>query len=238
MTRFQRNAMVFGSLALGLTVFGALTYPAYLDAEREQTELTTKRREYQTIVVKMAERDRLGNLKRGLESDINSLRNAVPKAPYLDLLMLDLERMAKESNVQILGLEQPAKENGAAESNDLEDMMLSGGKTAPAIKPLPVFRAPPGNAAKAAEAPNPLGLKQISKRLFVSGEYQNIIAFVKHLESYQRVISLKDLSVAIAATDNSASNSATKTAAGERAQKLKLDRPVMSFLLNVYYLPE
>ncbi len=234
MTRFQRNTMVLGSLALSLTVLGALTYPAYLDAEREQTELTTKKKEYQTIVAKMAERDRLGNLKRGLESDINSLRNAVPKAPYLDLLMLDLERMARVSNVQILALEQPAKENGATESNDLEDMMLSGGKTATAIKPLPVFRPTPGTTAKAAEAPNPLGLKQISKRLFVTGEYQNIIAFVKHLESYQRVIALKDLSVAIAAPDNSA----TKTAAGERAQKLKLDRPIMSFLLNVYYLPE
>ncbi len=233
MTTFQRNAMVFGPFALGVTVLGALTYPAYLDAEREQAELTTKKKEYQTIVLKMAERDRLGHLKRGLESDINSLRNAVPKAPYLDLLMLDLERMARESKVQILALEQPAKENSPSENSDLEDLVTKDGKTP--IKPLPVFRPTAGNTTtKAGEAPaNPLGLKQVSKRLFVSGEYQDIIAFVKHLEAYQRVISLKDLSVAIAATDSTA----TKNAAGERAQKLKLDRPVMSFLLNVYYLP-
>jgi Tfp pilus assembly protein PilO len=91
----------------------------------------------------------------------------------------------------------------------------------------------PASNAKPAEAPNPLGLKQVTKRLFVTGEYQDLIAFVKHLETYQRVISLKDLSVAIAASDNTAS----KNAAAERAQKLKLTKPVMSFLLNVYYLP-
>lgn len=234
MTSFQRNALVFGSLALALTILGALTYPTYLDAEREHSELANKKKEYQAIVAKAAERDRLGSLKRGLESDINSLRNAVPKAPYLDLLMLDLERMAAESKVQILALEEPAKTNGQAESNDLEDLVAKDKDGKPLNKAPFIGRGIASNtSAKAGDTPNPLGLKQISKRLFVSGEYQNIIVFVKHLEAYQRVISLKDLSLAIAGGNESA----TKTAAGERAQKLKLERPVMSFLLNIYYLP-
>jgi hypothetical protein len=54
-------------------------------------------------------------------------------------------------------------------------------KVLPQLKP---FVAPTPTAtsnAKPAEAPNPLGLKQVTKRLFVTGEYQDLIAFVKHL---------------------------------------------------------
>ncbi|MFA6209363.1 MAG: hypothetical protein WCT03_03025 [Candidatus Obscuribacterales bacterium] len=236
MTPFQRNVLAFGPLTLGATILCAMTYPAYLDSEREHTDLATKKTEYQEITLKMAERDRLDNLKRSLEGDINSLRNAVPKAPYLDLLVLDLERMASQSKVNILALEQPEKASGPNETNDLEELMKPSktagqSKILPQIKP---FVQPTAvNGAKPVEAPNPLGLKQVTKRLFVTGEYQDLIAFVKHLETYQRVISLKDLSVATAANDSTAS----KNAAAERAQKLKLAKPVMSFLLNVYYLP-
>lgn len=236
MTPFQRNVLTFGPLTLGATILCAMTYPAYLDSEREHTDLAAKKKEYQEITQKMSERDRLDNLKRTLEGDINSLRNSVPKAPYLDLLMLDLERMASESKVNILALEQPEKASGPSETNDLEELMKpikpNQSKVLPQLKPF-VAPTPTASNAKPAEAPNPLGLKQVTKRLFVTGEYQDLIAFVKHLETYQRVISLKDLSVAIAAGDNTAS----KNAAAERAQKLKLTKPVMSFLLNVYYLP-
>jgi len=244
MTPFQRNLAVFGTLAIALAVLGAMTYPAYTDSDREHNELNAKRKEFQAISLKVNERDRLDSLKRGLEGDINSLRNAVPKAPYVDLLMLDLERMASESNVQILAMELPAKENGKDSSDgDLEDLTAKDKEGKPMVKPAflhpgttgsGISTTSSGTGGKPGEAPNPLGLKQVSKRLFISGDYQNLIAFVKHLETYQRVISLKDLSVAIASGIDSA---ATKTAAGERAQKLKLDRPVMSFLLNVYYLP-
>ena len=236
MTPFQRNLLAFGPLTLGATILCAMTWPAYLDSEREHADLTTKKKEYQEITLKAAERDRLDNLKRSLEGDINSLRNAVPKAPYLDLLVLDLERMASESKVNILALEQPEKASGNTETNDLEELMKpsKGAGQAKVLPPIKPFGA--GAAAtngKVVEAPNPLGLKQVTKRLFITGEYQDLITFVKHLETYQRVISLKDLSVAIAASDNTQS----KNAAGERAQKLKSAKPVMSFLLNVYYLP-
>jgi Tfp pilus assembly protein PilO len=233
MTPSQRNILVFGPLALGLTVAFALTYPAYLDSEREHGELATKKKEYQEIALKVSERDRLDSLKHALESDINSLRNAVPKAPYVDLLMLDLERMATESKVNILALEQPDKQN-QAESNDLEELMIKGkdklAKIPPVIRPL----AATATGAKAAEAPNQLGLKQVTKRLFITGEYKDMIAFVKHLETYQRVLTLKELTVA---TANASDNPTAKNAAFERAQKLKLNTPVMSFILNVYYLP-
>ncbi|CAN5529666.1 hypothetical protein BH11CYA1_BH11CYA1_06050 [soil metagenome] len=236
MTPFQRNLFAFGPLTLGATILCAMTYPAYLDSEREHADLAAKKKECLEITLKSAERDRLDNLKHSLEGDINSLRNAVPKAPYLDLLVLDLERMASESKVNILSLEQPEKASGNSETNDLEEMMKPSkaagqSKILPQVKPF-ISPAPMANG-KVVEAPNPLGLKQVTKRLFVSGEYQDLIAFVKHLETYQRVISLKDLSVAIAASDNTQS----KNAAGERAQKLKSVKPVMSFLLNVYYLP-
>lgn len=236
MTPSQRNILVFGPLALGLTVAGALSYPAYLDAEREHGELAIKKKEYQEIAVKVSERDRLDSLKHALENDINSLRNAVPKAPYVDLLMLDLERMASESKVNILALEQPDKQS-QIEPNDLEELMKPArdkmAKIPAIIKPL----AATAPGAKPAETPNPLGLKQVTKRLFVTGEYKDLIAFVKHLESYQRVLTLKELSVATATTDGTRDSASAKNAAFERAQKLKLNTPVMSFILNVYYLP-
>jgi hypothetical protein len=137
-----------------------MTYPAYLDSEREHTDLAAKKKEYQEITQKMSERDRLDNLKRTLEGDINSLRNSVPKAPYLDLLMLDLERMAGESKVNILALRAARRKRAdQAKLDDLEEMLRpirpNQSKVLPQLKP---FVAPTPTAtsnAKPAEAPNP-----------------------------------------------------------------------------------
>jgi hypothetical protein len=54
------------------------------------------------------------------------------------------------------------------------------------------------------------------------------------LEAYQRIISMKNLALAIVSDQDPNS---TKNTAAEKAQKLKLNKPVMTFLLNVYYLP-
>ncbi|HNG22313.1 MAG TPA: hypothetical protein PLI59_24190, partial [Candidatus Obscuribacter sp.] len=63
--------------------------------------------------------------------------------------------------------------------------------------------------------------------------YNSLIDFMKRMEAYQRVLSVNSLSIALA----SSPNGQNKSAAGEKAQKLKLSQPVLSFMLNIYYLP-
>lgn len=234
MTPFQKRALTFGPLAVGLTLALSLTYPSFTDSQREHEELAAKKQELQTILGRAADRDRLDKIKNNLQADIDALRKTIPKAPYLDLLMLDVEHMAQESKVDIIGLEQQEKQSGnQPESNDLEEIMKARNEAA-AMAATTRKIQPPTPVKKEEAAPNPFGIKQLTRRLYITGDYDNLIAFMRRLEAYQRIIAMKNLTVAIA-TENDANT--TKNAAGERAQKLKLTKPVMTFLLNVYYLP-
>lgn len=231
---FRQRVLTFGPIAVGLTIAMSLTYPAYTDWQREHEELNGKKLEYQSVMARAADKDRLDKIKNGLESDIDNLRKAIPRAPYLDLLMLDVEHMASESQVDLIGLETPEKSNtgNKPESDDVEEIMKARteiGAVAAVTKPASVKKEEPVKAPT-----NPFGIKQLTRRLFITGDYDNMITFMRKLEAYQRIIAMKNLSIAVTADQEPSSN---RSAAGEKAQKLKLTKPVMTFLLNVYYLP-
>jgi len=232
MTPFQERILTFGPMAIVLTIAVAFTFPAYNESQTEHNEVNAKKLEYEGIMAKAADRDRLSKVRNTLQTDIDTLRKTIPRAPYLDLLMLDVEHMATDSKVDIIGLEAPEKvSSNQPETNDVEEIMKArteAAAVATAIKP-------PSTVVKKEEPKaNPFGIKQLTRRLYITGDYDNLIAFMRRLEAYQRIISMKNLTIAIMSDQDPNS---TKTAAGDKAQKLKLNKPVMTFLLNVYYLP-
>jgi Tfp pilus assembly protein PilO len=233
MTPFQERLITFGPLAIGLTIAFALTYPTFTESQREHDEVTAKKMEYEGIMARAADRDRLSKIKTTLQSDIDTLRKTIPRAPYLDLLMLDVEHMANESKVDIIGLEAPEKANSnTPETNDVEEIMKArteAAAVATVTRPSIVVKKEEPKANS-----NPFGIKQLTRRLYITGDYDNLIAFMHRLEAYQRIISMKNLALAIVSDQDPNS---TKNTAAEKAQKLKLNKPVMTFLLNVYYLP-
>lgn len=231
MTRNAQFLMVLGTLALALTASVSLTYPAIVDSQREHEELTRLKVDLRATQEKLSEKARLDALSRALQTDIDGLRNAVPKAPYLDLVTLDLDHLAKAAQIDIVGIEQPEKKSGQTDTSDVEDMLENKVKlatTKPEVRP-------PVKANEVPAAAQSLGVKQVTRRMYLTGSYDKLINFMKSLEGYQRVLSVKDLSIATFSKADAQTD--VRTEAVEKAQKLKLKEPVMSFLLNVYYLP-
>jgi Tfp pilus assembly protein PilO len=227
--------LTFAPLALAITLGFSYVYPLYEESQRQHQELEEKRTELKTLEDKMAERARLGTTKKRLEDDITSLRNAVPQEPCLDLLMLDLSKMAGNSKVQILSLEgsdekKSDSDGSADEDSDLEEVLSFANR--PKVKNKNKSET---NKPQQAQTVSPLGIKQLSRRVYITGNFADLINFLKELESYQRVLSIRDLS--LAQSLNQDFQSRDKSDAQEKAQHLKSNQPVMSFLLNIYYLP-
>ncbi len=246
MNRRTRMLIVFGPLAVSATGALALTYPAFLDSQHEHEELAKQEIELQEVKGKLTDKASADASHKALQEDINSLRNEVPHAPYLDLLLLDLERMALASRVDIISVEKQ-DEKGAnnqtpADGADLEVLEAAGLKDRKVNLPAPLqnlsnqVQGQGQNKAKdenKGPEQNNMGVKQLSRRVYITGDYNSLIDFMKRMEAYQRVLSVNSLSIALA----SSPNGQNKSAAGEKAQKLKLSQPVLSFMLNIYYLP-
>lgn len=244
MNRRTRMMLVFGPLALSATAALSLTYPAFLDSQHEHEELAKQEIELKEVESKLTDRASADASHKALKEDISNLRNEVPHAPYLDLLLLDLERMALASKVDIISVEKQEEKSGnnqtAADGADLEVLEAAGVKDRKVNLPAPLQslsnQVQGQNKAKDETKPpeqNNMGVKQLSRRVYITGEYNSLIDFMKRMEAYQRVLSVNSLSIALAGSPTGQN----KSAAGEKAQKLKLSQPVLSFMLNIYYLP-
>jgi hypothetical protein len=241
MNERTRLLLVLAPILISGTAAFSMNYPAYLDSQRLHEELKQKEDELKSLQDKLAERASVDQSHKTLESEIQNLRNEIPQAPYLDLLMLDVQRMADAADIDIIAVEKPDERNsgGTETSVDAADLEVleAGLNKNQAGKNIALNLNKNTNQNKQiepkAEERNSMGVKQMTRRLYLTGDYGKLIQFMKRLESYQRVLSVNQLSVAMAGGPGLQN----KSPAGERAQKLKLKQPVMSFLLNIYYLP-
>jgi hypothetical protein len=96
----------------------------------------------------------------------------------------------------------------------------------------------PANSNQQPSKQDQTALKQLIKQVYVTGDYDGIVALMKELENYQRVTGVKQVCVATA-SEKDDTQQITQNAAAEKAKKLELppNRPVMSFLMSLYYLP-
>jgi hypothetical protein len=91
--------------------------------------------------------------------------------------------------------------------------------------------APAANVQGA--VPQPKLLEQNLKQIYISGSFKGMEHLLEELESYERVVEISQLAIGAPGKENSlARNPAT-----DKAKKLELDQPLMTFLLKVYYLP-
>lgn len=252
-TQQNRNMVliaVYAPLAISLTLAASYLAPLWEEAEKQHKEIESKEIEYRAVQDRMMQKNRLIGARNTLEQDIVHLRSAVPSTADLDVLMLDLQKMARMANVEILSISNEANSsnnrNGERDRDpysadqELEAMFanISGinrDKDRTLLKPKDTV-----STASKDQAP-PLGIKQIQRRLYVTGQYADLVAFLRALEKYQRVLAIKDMSIGAdqvqAKSSGSQSRNQLRTQAQDKAQKMKLSTPVLSFLLNVYYLP-
>jgi hypothetical protein len=232
-------------LALGLMPFlaaGAMAsvsvLPAYQDDETKRAEVVTKKQENQTLINKLRERKKAEAERTDLQGQIEQLRGAVPKQPELDLFMLDLERMCKDSHVDLISVEEPEAETlkslDASEASMRELAQDSSGKVGLGTKTLENRNSTAQKGKDKEKQQDQSALKQLIKQVYVTSDYDGIVELMKRLENYQRITGVKQVCVALP----SDTTGGMTNPAGDRAKKLKLKgQPVMSFLMTLYYLP-
>ena len=212
----------------------SLTYPQYLDDQDKSAQVASKQVELEVLEKKLQALRKAEQEKETLENEIKLLRGAVPKSAELDLLMIDLEKMCAAANVDLIAVETPGQDvlKGLGESEDeTKSAGESGNQPPAALKPGQKNTGKQDPQKDKARAQS--GLKRLIKQVFITGDYNGIVSLMKKLESYERIVGVNNISV-VAKSD---SKDIERTAAAERGQKLKLDQPVMSFLISLYYLP-
>ncbi len=223
---------------LAAAVLSALTYPKIMEDKEKSAELGQKEQQYQLLLAKLQQRVKAEQEKKTLETDIETLRGAVPKSPELDLAMIDLEKMCSDSSVHLLAVETPTQESMHKISASEEEIkeLIGEGKVGLGTRTLQKSTTPATAAGgKAETGPVDSGLKRLIKQVYVTGDYNGMVGLMKRLEAYQRTVGVEEISIAIS-TKGSSENT-EHTPASERAQKLGLTKPVMAFLLTLYYLP-
>ena len=164
----------------------------------------------------------------------------MPKTPEVDLLVLDLEKICGSCDLDLVGVENPDAEllkKLSASDEEMQTLIKDNrNKLAPGInamvKPATNAVASVAGGKKADDASKQPVLKQLPKTVFVTGSYDNFVKLMHKLENYQRVIGIKNVSIAMAGQ-----TSDIKAAAFEKANKLKVSQPMMAFSMIVYYLP-
>lgn len=233
LTRFQYAtlAVIYG---LAILVFAMLVYPCINEESAKMVDLTQHRQQKEQLDIKLKEKLRIDREKQALVADIASLRNAVPKEANVDLLLIDLERLAKQANVDLIGFETPGTEDVKESHKEMVEMLedLKGKQGKPKPKETKPSAAAP-LASKPADVGSELGLKQIDKEVYVTGNYASMVQFVRNIEAYERVMGVSHVVIAVPKEEAKAETDK----ASDRAKKLKLSQPVMCFLLSVYYLP-
>jgi hypothetical protein len=218
---------------VGAAVLASTTvYSVYLEDQQKRGEVNNTRNENDRLTAKLNERKAAERRRDLLESDISMLRGSVPKAPELDLFILDLEKMCTESGVDLISIETPDADAlralGTSEE-EVKQIQEEGRPLSMGSKSL----GRDGRKGSSAKPQDQTALKQLTKQVYVTSNYDGIIKLLKKLESYQRVTGVKEVCVAMA-SDGSQTDTTT---AAERAKKFGLNQPVMSFLMTLYYLP-
>ncbi len=232
LTKFQYAtlAIIYG---LAILVFAMGVYPCINEESEKMVTLAQHRQQKEQLDAKLKDKFKIDREKHALEADIASLRNAVPKAPNVDLLLIDLEKLANEANVDLVAFETPGQEELKESQKEMSEILedLKSKQQKPKAKEAKETK--PAPAAKPADVGSELGLKQIDKEVYVTGNYASMVQFIRNIEAYERVMGVSHVVIVVPKEGSKEENDK----ATERAKKLKLTQPVMCFLLSIYYLP-
>lgn len=232
--------MIMAGFPYVLTIFLLIGYisPIADTAHRTQTELNTLTDEFNRLAQKVKEKEVLLEQKRLMDNDIQRMRASVPPAPEMDILLIDIERLSDESGTDLIAVEPATDSNKKEKGENLMDSIIAevGGRMTPAKPPAatPTKLPLPGAKKEEKHEENPLGIQQIERRVFVSGSYTELVDFLKRLEAYQRIVGIRNLIIAM---PEDSERDTVKTLASEKGRSLDLNKPVMTFLMSVYYLP-
>jgi ABC-type multidrug transport system fused ATPase/permease subunit len=244
MTVRTKILLVILTFVLTLFVGSSFAYPAFLEEQGQAAEIKNSSEELALLSAKLNKHSEEEKRTLSLKGQIEFLRNAVPKDPELDLLVLDLEKMCAKSDVDLVSVEAPEQEalqKLTSSSQDVKEVLNANQGKSLGSKSLKqsfgeTSEANNNNNQKNVankEEDQSNGLKETIKQVYITGTFQAMLDFLDQLEKYERVVGISQLSIGI--PEKESGTRASKASA--KANKLSLEQPLMCFLLRVYYLP-
>jgi Tfp pilus assembly protein PilO len=191
----------------------SLLQPAFQDYNEKAQNVETRKHDSEELTTKLADRGKIMKEKAELEAAINSLRGSVPKDPALEILDIDLEKMALESGLNLISITTPNKDtlkkaglaDDSSEPTTLGQTMAKNkaalaDKVKSAAAPASAAAAAIAGSAKTAAAgsvPPDAGLSKNILQVKLMGSYNNLMTFTHKLETYQHVLAVSDLHVSL-----------------------------------------
>jgi len=226
----------------------ALAAPAVQLWQEKAAAVEEKRKEHEDLENKLRAKAKIQKEKADLNAAIDKLRDSVPKRPELELLNIDLEKMALESGIDIITFKEMDKDGlktaGIQDEALLEKPSLQKGKEEMAKKVktamTPVTGPKKDGAKEEKTGPPDTGLANLTLQIKVIGDYLSLMDFVKKLETYQRVVALTSIDSHIpkkmkeAKATKELPDDATPSEDDEQGDTKRLQTTI---LLTTYYLP-
>lgn len=249
----------FGAAA---AIGSALAMPAYDEYTAKAELVAGKKHEQEDLLTKLAGQAKLQKQKKETEASLLNLRENVPKKPELEILTIDVEKMCKESNLDLIAIIDPDKtllkkagldeeENAAnikKKAAALAKTAAAAGAASGAAVADAAGGAAPSTTAKATSLSTAdVGLANVTVQVKCIGDYVGLMDLVRKLETYQRVVTVSSLKAQLPKLP---SNETAKDKTEKTVTELPDDGPLteadvqgdhkkmnMSFLLTAYYLP-
>lgn len=185
----------------------SLLQPAIDEANTKETALEEKRNEKTAKEQTLASAATFSKKKIELNEAIEKLRGSVPKAPDIDLLTIDLERMCKDAGMSMVAIQQPKEGGGSSQMAEPSTYMKGQDKLRNAIKSGTGAAGAAaagggtqgGGGAAAGAGAEPVGpeLEKTSRQFIVTGDFNGLEKLVHLLETYQRVVKIDDIAFRI-----------------------------------------
>ena len=242
-------AAVLGLFVVAGGVGFSLAWPAYEEWTAKASQLEEKKNEESTLDTKLANSAKIQREKQETEAAIEALRGAIPKKPELEILNIDLEKMCKESNVDLVAFKEA--DTQTLKDAGLDDDTIKMKTSAQALKDKikgkvgTAQAASSGGAAQAKKDKDDntgTGLSKLILSVKCIGDYADIMKLIRRMETYQRVVAITEVKASI-----------PKLVKAEKGKKLELPdidqqpseteeqgdyhRLNCSLLLTAYYLP-
>lgn len=235
---YKQIGLCMAPLVGGVLVYSSLIGPVQVEVDSNGSQIESIEQQYNVLEIKLKQRQKLQAKQKSIHKEILRLRDSVPEKPDLDLLMLDLVKICDNNQVTLLGVETHDPKSRSKKKKGLIASLVHevGGKmpqkeTGSRKK---VTRNRTNTKSKEDKDMDLLGLKHETRRVFITGEFNGLVGVLNNLEKYQRIVGIRDL---IIANPEDQDKEAEKTIASEKGKELGLSKPVMTFLLHIYYLP-
>lgn len=228
----------------GYTGFMVLQ-PTLDEYNMKQSTVSTKKEEAEQLNARLGSLGNIGKTVKDLDRQISSLRQAVPKSPDLEILNLDLERMAEAAGIDIIKFEPTVAAAGttsssvADETGERSSVMKGAGANALKKRIDKVTGAKDKKDDKKDKEQNTAadpGLSERNMTLTLMGSYESLVKMLNSIETYQRVLKVESLKAWVPKKIKPGE----LPDEGEPGAEEELDNPdllVITVGLKTYYLP-